>query len=144
MPPRAGASSRLLLLAGPQRALVSRSLATDAAAAAAARPDDVAPPDSEMHAILSDTRTIAMIGASPNWKRPSYFAMSYMQNKGYRVIPVNPVAVGENILGEEASQQQPNESRRCVFFRRLFFLFGLGQRHERRTAARRDDELEET
>ena len=31
-----------------------------------------------------------MVGASPNWNRPSYFAMKYLQTKGYRVIPVNP------------------------------------------------------
>jgi O-acetylhomoserine (thiol)-lyase len=41
-----------------------------------------------------------MVGASTNWNRPSYFAMKYMQAKGYRVIPVNPVSAGETILGE--------------------------------------------
>ena len=50
--------------------------------------------------ILRRNRTVAMVGASPNWKRPSYFAMKYLQRKGYRVIPVNPVAVGQTILGE--------------------------------------------
>ena len=42
-----------------------------------------------------------MVGASPNWNRPSFFAMKYLQNKGYRVIPVNPVAAGQEILGEK-------------------------------------------
>jgi predicted CoA-binding protein len=50
--------------------------------------------------ILRQTRTIAMVGASPHWNRPSYFVMKYLQAKGFRVIPVNPRAAGEEILGE--------------------------------------------
>ncbi len=50
--------------------------------------------------ILSGVKTIAVVGASPNWNRPSYFAMKYLQDKGYRTIPVNPRAAGETILGE--------------------------------------------
>lgn len=50
--------------------------------------------------ILASVKTVAMVGASENWNRPSYFAMKYMQQKGYRVIPVNPRAVGREILGE--------------------------------------------
>lgn len=50
--------------------------------------------------VLSRTRVIAMVGASGNWKRPSYFAMKYLQKKGYRVIPVNPSRAGDEILGE--------------------------------------------
>lgn len=56
--------------------------------------------DDYIRAILRDVRVIAMVGASPNWNRPSYFAMKYLQAKGYRVIPVNPVAAGQEILGE--------------------------------------------
>ncbi|HKO08657.1 MAG TPA: CoA-binding protein [Alphaproteobacteria bacterium] len=52
--------------------------------------------------ILKECRIVAMVGASPNWVRPSYFAMKYLQTKGYRVIPVNPAAAGEEILGEKA------------------------------------------
>ncbi len=50
--------------------------------------------------ILKDVKTIAMAGASPNWVRPSNFAMKYLQGKGYRVIPVNPGHAGKEILGE--------------------------------------------
>lgn len=56
--------------------------------------------DAYIRDILRASRTIAMVGASPNWVRPSYFAMKYLQGKGYRVIPVNPVAAGQEILGE--------------------------------------------
>jgi len=56
--------------------------------------------DEYLRSILDETKTIAMVGASPHWNRPSYFAMKYLQGKGYRVIPVNPGAVGKRILGE--------------------------------------------
>ncbi len=56
--------------------------------------------NAELLEILRDTRTIAMVGASPKWNRPSYFAMKYLQEKGYRVIPVNPGQAGKEILGE--------------------------------------------
>ena len=56
--------------------------------------------DAYLRDILRRVRVIAMVGASPNWNRPSYFAMKYLQHKGYRVIPVNPAAVGKTILGE--------------------------------------------
>ena len=58
-------------------------------------------PDWQIRRVLRDTNVIAMVGASTNWNRPSYFAMKYLQEKGYRVIPVNPRAVGETLLGEE-------------------------------------------
>jgi predicted CoA-binding protein len=58
-------------------------------------------PDDTLLEIYRNTRTIAMVGASPNWNRPSYFVMRYLQRKGFRVIPVNPRAVDEPILGEQ-------------------------------------------
>ncbi len=57
-------------------------------------------PDSYIRRILREVKTIAMVGASANWNRPSYFAMKYLQAKGYRVIPVNPREAGSEILGE--------------------------------------------
>jgi uncharacterized protein len=50
--------------------------------------------------VLKDTKIVAMVGASANWNRPSFFAMKYMQQKGFRVIPVNPGIAGKEILGE--------------------------------------------
>src|SRR5204862_8780 len=43
--------------------------------------------DAQLRAILERVKTIAMVGASSNWNRPSYFVMKYMQGKGYRLIP---------------------------------------------------------
>ena len=57
-------------------------------------------PDWLIRRILRDTNVIAMVGASTNWNRPSYFAMKYLQVKGFRIIPVNPRAAGEELLGE--------------------------------------------
>ncbi len=48
--------------------------------------------------ILIQTRVIAVVGLSANWWRPSFFAAKYMQDHGYRIIPVNPNY--EEILGE--------------------------------------------
>ncbi len=58
-------------------------------------------PDWQIRRVLRDTDVIAMVGASTSWNRPSYFAMKYLQEKGYQVIPVNPRAAGKTLLGEE-------------------------------------------
>ena len=50
--------------------------------------------------ILNTSRTIAVVGLSTQWHRPSYFAAKYMQEHGYRVIPVNPTA--DSIMGEKS------------------------------------------
>jgi len=62
---------------------------------------DLSYPDSLIRRVLDETRTIAMVGASANWVRPSNFAMKYLQQKGYRVIPVNPGSTGKEIHGEQ-------------------------------------------
>jgi hypothetical protein len=56
--------------------------------------------DSEkVRRILRKYKTIAVVGLSAQWHRPSYFAAKYMQEHGYRVIPVNPMY--DTILGEK-------------------------------------------
>ena len=57
--------------------------------------------DEKIRAILRNVRTFAMVGASTVWRRPSFYAMKYLQKKGFRVIPVNPARAGEVILGEK-------------------------------------------
>jgi len=61
---------------------------------------DVHYSDALIRAILSSVRTIAMVGASAKLDRPSYSVMKFLQEKGYRVIPVNPGAAGQEILGQ--------------------------------------------
>ena len=56
--------------------------------------------DAYIRDILVSNRTIAMVGASSNTSRPSYFAMKYLQAKGFRIIPVNPGHAGHELLGE--------------------------------------------
>ena len=56
--------------------------------------------DTLIKTILRSVKTIAMVGASGNEIRPSYFAMMYLLNKGYKVIPINPGMAGKTILGQ--------------------------------------------
>jgi len=58
-------------------------------------------PDSLIKTILRSVKTIAMVGASGNEIRPSYFAMMYLLNKGYKIVPVNPGMAGKEILGQK-------------------------------------------
>ena len=53
---------------------------------------------STLRRILRDCRTIAVVGLSAEWHRPSYFAAKYMQQHGYRIVPVNPRY--DEVLGE--------------------------------------------
>jgi predicted CoA-binding protein len=62
--------------------------------------DHTAYSDTYIADILRDARVIAMVGASASNNRPSYFAMKYLLGKGYRVLPINPTAVGQSILGQ--------------------------------------------
>ena len=56
--------------------------------------------DGEIAALLGETRTIAMIGASDRPDRPSFGVMRFLQDRGYRVLPVNPQITGEHVHGE--------------------------------------------
>src|SRR3954451_21452501 len=58
--------------------------------------------DAYLRDVLSGVRTIAVVGASPRAHRPSHGVMRYLQRQGYRVIPVNPFAAGDTILGERS------------------------------------------
>ena len=64
--------------------------------------------DELMKGILKDVRSIAMVGASPNWNRPSNFAMKYLLGKGYNVIPINPGHAGKEIHGQMVYASLPD------------------------------------
>ena len=57
------------------------------------------PSTEEIKRILSENKTIAVVGLSPKWYRPSHFAAKYMKEHGYKIIPVNPGY--DEILGEK-------------------------------------------
>lgn len=56
--------------------------------------------DDEIRALLEDTRTIAMVGASDRPERASNGVMRFLQRQGYRVLPVNPNIAGQHVHGE--------------------------------------------
>ena len=58
--------------------------------------------------ILSKYKTIAMVGVSKDDRKPSTIVMRHMQEYGFKVIPVNPRAKGEKILGEEVFAKLEN------------------------------------
>jgi len=56
--------------------------------------------DEDIARLLTNARTIAVVGASDRPDRPSYGVMKFLQSWGYRVLPVNPQITGEHVLGE--------------------------------------------
>jgi predicted CoA-binding protein len=56
--------------------------------------------DAYIAGILNEAKVVAMVGASANINRPSYFVVKYLLGKGFRVIPVNPTLAGKEILGQ--------------------------------------------
>jgi predicted CoA-binding protein len=61
---------------------------------------EVAPEDRELRALLGDAHTIAVVGLSPKPDRPSNSVAAYLQDRGYRIVPVNPKET--EVLGERA------------------------------------------
>ena len=59
----------------------------------------------DIREILDKNKTIAMVGVSKDPKKPSTIVMKYMQEYGFKVIPVNPKAKGDKILGEEVYEK---------------------------------------
>ena len=77
--------------------------------------------DTDLKEILTSCKTVAVVGISPKEDRPSYIVASYLQSKGYRIIPVRPD--GDTILGEKVYHnlmEIPNEIEVAVvdIFRR--------------------------
>jgi len=71
--------------------------------------------------ILAAAKTVAVFGASPEPWRPSFGVMRYLQRAGYRIIPVNPTAVGETVHGEPfvaTVQEAPEKVDLVNVFRR--------------------------
>ena len=56
--------------------------------------------DEDIAELLTNARTIALVGASDRPDRPAYGVMKFLQDHGYRVIPVNPQITGEHVHGE--------------------------------------------
>ncbi len=80
-----------------------------------ARVDDIA----GLRRILAQAKTLAVVGLSASWYRPSFFAAKYMQEHGYRIIPVNPAyefVLGERCYPELAAIREPVDVVDC--FRR--------------------------
>jgi predicted CoA-binding protein len=78
--------------------------------------------------ILAENKTIAVVGLSADWFRPSYFAAKYMQEHGYRVIPVNPKY--PEILGEKsyaALQDIPHQVDMVDCFRKTVDILPIAR-----------------
>ncbi len=56
--------------------------------------------DEDIYELLANARTIAMVGASDRPDRPSHGVMKYLQDRAYRVFPVNPQITGQHLHGE--------------------------------------------
>lgn len=56
--------------------------------------------DAYIREILNTVKTVAMVGASPQNVRPSYFVFKYLAERGYDMIPINPGQVGKSLLGK--------------------------------------------
>ena len=74
--------------------------------------------DDYIKEILFSTKSIAIVGLSDKENRPSNFAAKYLKNRGYKIIPVNPVTNKKTILGEKVYKsisELSDEKRNLVF-----------------------------
>ncbi|MFT6775055.1 MAG: putative CoA-binding protein [Paracoccaceae bacterium] len=61
--------------------------------------DPEQPTDQDLRRVLNASKSVAVVGVSPNETRPSFFVARYLKLKGYRIIPINPGHAGETLLG---------------------------------------------
>ena len=85
-----------------------------------------------------------MVGASPNWNRPSYFVMKYLQGKGYRVIPVNPAIAGKSLARRDGLRVAARHSRQGRHGRHVPRSRGGARRRRRRDRDRRQGRVDAT
>ena len=84
--------------------------------------------DQKLRRILREVKTFAMVGASTAWRRPSFYAMKYLQHKGFRIIPVNPTRAGGEVLGETiygSIQEVPHQLDMVDIFRTSEEAYGI-------------------
>lgn len=84
--------------------------------------------DDEIRDILTTVKTIAMVGASDRPNRASYGVMRLLQSKGYRVIPVSPRLVGQDLMGAKVYatlSDIPDKVDMVDVFRRLEDVGGV-------------------
>jgi uncharacterized protein len=87
-------------------------------------------PDTYIRGILNTVKTIAMVGASINVVRPSYFAFKYLLEHGFRMIPVNPGHAGKELLGQRIYAQLseiPDSIDMVDIFRASEYALGIVQ-----------------
>ena len=81
--------------------------------------------DNLIKSIFRETKTIAIVGASPDVDRPSYRVMNFLKSEGFKVYPVNPQFLNEKILGEKVLSKLSNIEERIDLvniFRRSEFV----------------------
>jgi len=85
---------------------------------------------STLRRILKSCTTLAVVGLSAEWHRPSFFAAKYMQEKGFRIVPVNPRYAGQTVLGEvcyASLQEVPHAIDMVDVFRKTSEVLPLAQ-----------------
>lgn len=84
--------------------------------------------DAYIRQVLEDVKTVAIVGASANTVRPSYFVLTYMLSKGYTVLPVNPGQAGKEIAGAlcyPSLKETPQPIHMVDIFRNSEAAFGV-------------------